>query len=157
MDGGFNQNLSSKALSAPNLSALDFPALAASDGQNGAAHYAGDELQQSGNPYRSSDKDNMLLFKSSSSIPSRGSLGGIDFASAVRKLAAQDSGAWKYDRNTSADATIGSSRSTRVLTSTYDIGHGRGVYGDRVQSRGSTWSAPVWLETGDAVGKFLGQ
>lgn len=157
MDGGFNQNLSSKTLSTSNLSAMEFPALTASDGQNGAPQYTGDDIQQSGNPYRSSDKDNMLLFKSSSSVPSRGGLGGIDFASAVRKLAAQDSGVWKYDRNASADAAIGSSRSTHVLTSTYDSGHGRGIYGDRVQSRGSTWAAPVWLETGDAVGKFLGQ
>jgi hypothetical protein len=157
VDGGFNQNFSSKTLSAPNLSAMEFPALTASDGQNGAPQYVGDDLQQSGNPYRSSDKDNMLLFKSSSSVPSRGGLGGIDFASAVRKLAAQDSGVWKYDRNTSADAAIGSSRSTHVLTSTYDSGHGRGIYSDRVQSHGSTWAAPVWLETGDAVANMYSE
>lgn len=150
--------MSSKALSAPNLSTMDFPSLTASDGQNGPSQYGGDDIQQSVNPYRPSDKDNILSFKSSSTVPpSRGGLGGIDFASAVRKLAAQDSGVWKYDRNSSADVTIGSSRSTNVLTSTYNSGHGRGIYGDRVQSRGSSWDAPIWLETGDAVGKFLGQ
>ncbi|GMN63318.1 hypothetical protein TIFTF001_032395 [Ficus carica] len=154
VDGGFNQNLTSKTLSAPNLSAMEFPALSPTDGQNGPRKYAGDELQQSGNPFRSSDKDNMLLFKSSSSVPSRG---GIDFASAVRKLAAQDSGAWKYERNSSTDAAIGSSRSAHALTSTYSSGHGRGTYSDRAQSRVSARAAPVWLETGDAVANMYSE
>lgn len=153
VDGGFNQNLTPKTLSAPNLSAMEFPALSP-DGQNGPRKYAGDELQQSGNPFRSSDKDNMLLFKSSSSVPSRG---GIDFASAVRKLAAQDSGAWKYERNSSTDAAIGSSRSAHTLTSTYSSGHGRGTYSDRAQSRVSPRAAPVWLETGDAVANMYSE
>lgn len=154
VDGGFNQNLTPKTLSAPNLSAMEFPALSPTDGQNGPRKYAGDELQQSGNPFRSSDKDNMLLFKSSSSVPSRG---GIDFASAVRKLAAQDSGAWKYERNSSTDAAIGSSRSAHALTSTYSSGHGRGTYSDRAQSRVSPRAAPVWLETGDAVANMYSE
>lgn len=141
-----------KTLSAPNLSAMDFPALTVPDSPNGPPKFAGDELQQSGNPFRASDKDNMLLFKSGSSIPSRGA---IDFASAVRKLASQDSGIWKYDRNGSADATIGSSRSSNVLASAYSSGHGRGIYGDRLQTRVSARAAPVWLETGDAVGNIL--
>ncbi|KAJ9168141.1 hypothetical protein P3X46_019702 [Hevea brasiliensis] len=149
VDGGFSQNMNSKTFSAPNLSALDFPALPVQDSQNGPSKYAGDDLQQSGNPYRSSDKENMLLFKSSSSIPSRG--GAIDFASAVRKLASQDSGMWKYDKNGSADSTVGSSRSSHVLTSSYSSGNGRGIYADRVQNRGSARAAPVWLETGEAV------
>ncbi|PON73124.1 Ataxin [Parasponia andersonii] len=154
VDTGFNQNLSSKTLSAPNLSAMDFPALSPTDGQNGPRKYAGDELQQNVNSYRSSDKDNMLLFKSGSSIASRG---GVDFASAVRKLAAQDSGVWKYERNSSTDAAIGSSRSAHALTSNYSSGHGRGTYGDRLQTRGSARAAPVWLETGDAVANMYSE
>ncbi|KAG8635979.1 polyadenylate-binding protein-interacting protein 7 isoform X1 [Manihot esculenta] len=152
VDGGFSQNMNSKTYSAPNLSALDFPALPAQDGQNGASKYAGDDLQQSSNPYRSSDKENILLFKSSSSTPSRG--GGIDFASAVRKLASQDSGMWKYDRNGSADSSVGSSRSSHVLASSYGSGNGRAAYADRMQNRGSARAAPVWLETGEAVGNM---
>ena len=140
--------MNSKTLSTPNLTAMDFPALPVADCQNGPPN----DLQQNGNPFRSSDKDNMLMFKSGSSIPSRGA---IDFASAVRKLASQDSGIWKYDRNGSADATIGSSRSSQVLASAYSSGQGRGVYGDRLQDRGSARAAPVWLETGDAVGNIL--
>uniref|UniRef100_A0A5B6ZHM5 Polyadenylate-binding protein-interacting protein 7 n=1 Tax=Davidia involucrata TaxID=16924 RepID=A0A5B6ZHM5_DAVIN len=151
VDGGLNQDLNLKALSAPNLSALDFPALSAPDGQNGLPKFAGDDLQHSVSPYRSSDKDSMLLFKSSSSIPSRGA---IDFASAVRKMTSQDSGMWKYDRNGSADASIGSSRSSHVLASSYSGGQGRGIYGDRLQNRGSARAAPVWLETGEAVGNI---
>jgi len=150
VDGGFSPNVNSKTLSTPNLTAMDFPALPVADSQNGPPN----DLQQNGNPFRSSDKDNMLMFKSGSSIPSRGA---IDFASAVRKLASQDSGIWKYDRNGSADATIGSSRSSQVLASAYSSGQGRGVYGDRLQDRGSARAAPVWLETGDAVANMYSE
>lgn len=151
MDGNFSQNPSPKTLSAPNLTAMDFPALTSTNGQTTTAKYAADNVQQSGNPYLSSDKD-MLMFKSSSSIPSRGA---IDFASAVRKMASQDSGIWKYDRNGSGDASTGSSRSLNVLASAYNGGQGRANFGDRLQNRGSGRAAPVWLETGDTVGKYL--
>nr|KYP42894.1 NEDD4-binding protein 2 [Cajanus cajan] len=152
VDGSFNQNLSPKTLSAPNLSAMDFPALSPSNGQN-TAKYAADNVQQSGNPYLSSDKD-MLMFKSGSSIPSRGS---VDFASAVRKLASQDSGIWKYDKNGSGDASTGSSRSLNALASAYNGGQGRVNFGDRSQNRGSARAAPVWLETGEAVANMYSE
>ncbi|XWS26492.1 hypothetical protein CRYUN_Cryun26dG0036800 [Craigia yunnanensis] len=154
VDGGFNQNLNSKTLSAPNLSTLDFPALAVYDSQSGPRKSAGDNLQHNANPYRSSDKDNMLMFKSSSSSPSRGA---IDFASAVRKMSSQDSGLWKYDRNGSADSSVGSSRSSHGSANTYSAATGRGVYANRVQTRGSARSAPVWLETGDAVANLYSE
>ena len=92
------------------------------------------------------------MFKSRSSLPSRGA---IDFASAVRKMASQDSGVWKYDKNGSADSTVGSSRSSHGSANTYSAAPGRGVYANRLQTRGSAHSAPVWLETGDAVGNIL--
>ncbi|MBA0865665.1 hypothetical protein Goshw_014318 [Gossypium schwendimanii] len=154
VDGGFNQNLNSKTLSAPNLSTMDFPALTVSDGQNGPPKYTGDDLQHSASTYRSSDKDNLLMFKTSSSLPSRGA---IDFASAVRKMASQDSGMWKYDRNGSADSTGGSSRSSNGSANSYSAAPGRGVYANRLQTRGSARSAPVWLETGDAVGNLYSE
>ncbi|XVF48779.1 hypothetical protein PTKIN_Ptkin03bG0216300 [Pterospermum kingtungense] len=152
VDGGFNQN--SKTFSAPNLSMLDFPALTVTDDQSAPPKYAGDELQHSANPYRSFDKDNMLMFKSSSSLPSRDA---IDFATAVRKMASQDSGLWNYDRNGSADSTVGSSRSSHGSANTYSAPPGRGVYANRVQTRGSARSAPVWLETGDAVANLYSE
>lgn len=130
---------------------MDFPALAPTNGQTTTAKYAADNVQQSGSPYLPSGKD-LLMFKSSSSIPTRGA---TDFASAVRKLASQDSGIWKYDRNGSGDASTGSSRSLNVLASAYNGGQGRNNFGDRLQNRGSARPAPVWLETGDAVGKYL--
>ncbi|KAL9338970.1 hypothetical protein Peur_067985 [Populus x canadensis] len=155
VDGGFNQTTNSKTLSAPtNLSALDFPALTVPDNQNGPSKYAGDDLQQAGIPYRSSNKDNMLVFKSGASFSSRGA---VDFASAVRKLASQDSSMWNHDRNGSADSTVGSSRSSHVLSSAYSGGHGRGIYADRSQSRGSGQAAPVWLETGEAVASMYSE
>ncbi|KAK2965573.1 hypothetical protein RJ640_018739 [Escallonia rubra] len=154
VEGGLSQNMNSKALSAPNLNALDFPALAAADGQNGMPKFVGDDLQQNLSPYRSSEKDNLLLFKSSSSIPSRGA---TDFASAVRKMASQDSSMWKYDRNGSADASVGSSRSSHVLASSYNSGQGRGIYAERLQTRGSARNAPVWLETGEAVANMYSE
>lgn len=147
--------MNSKAVSAPNLSALDFPALCVAESQNSSLKYSGNDVQQNVNPYRSSEKENTLLFRSGSSIPSRGA---TDFASAVRKMASQDSSIWKYDRTGVADATVGSSRNSSVLASSYVGGQSRGVYGDRLQSRGSTRAAPVWLETGEAVGNvFLKQ
>ncbi|XP_047176203.1 polyadenylate-binding protein-interacting protein 7-like isoform X1 [Vigna umbellata] len=152
VDGSsFNQNLSPKTVSAPNLSAMEFPALTSSNGQS-TAKYAADSVQ-SGNPYLSSDKD-MLMFKFSSSTPSRGS---VDFASAVRKLASQDSGIWKYDKNGSGDASTGSSRSLNVLASAYNGGQGRANFSDRLQNSGSARAAPVWLETGDAVANMYSE
>ncbi|CAI9096699.1 OLC1v1032900C4 [Oldenlandia corymbosa var. corymbosa] len=148
VDGGLNQNINSKALSAPNLNAMEFPALSSIDGQNGVSKFAADELQQGMNPYRPSEKENLLFFKSSASFPSRGA---VDFASAVRKMPPQDSGVWKYDRNNSSDANAGSSRSSQILASSYSSGQVRGIYGDRLQSRGSSRAVPVWLETGDVV------
>lgn len=148
VDCGLNQNMNSKTLSAPNLSALDFPALSVAESQNSSLKYSGNDVQQNVNPYRPSEKENTLLFRSGSSIPSRGA---TDFASAVRKMASQDSSIWKYDRTGVADATVGSSRNLSVLASSFAGGQSRGIYGDRLQSRGSTRAAPVWLETGEAV------
>ncbi|KAI3682097.1 hypothetical protein L2E82_50129 [Cichorium intybus] len=147
VDGGFNQNLNSKALSAPNLSAMDFPALSPTDDQNG--------VQQHINSYRPLEKENLLMFKSSSGgLPSGGA---TDFAAAVRKMASQDSSIWKYNRNPSQDSTIGSSRSSHVLASAYNGGHGRVNYGDRLSGRNSNRSSPVWLETGDAVANMYSE
>ncbi|MED6203677.1 hypothetical protein PIB30_001371 [Stylosanthes scabra] len=152
VDGSFQQNLNSKTLSAPNLSAMDFPALTSPDGQTASIKFSVDNVQQSGNPYRSSEKD-ILSFKTSSSIPSRGS---IDFASAVRKLASQESGIWKYDKSGSGDASIGSSRTSHVLAG-YDGGLGRASFSDRLQTRGSARAAPVWVDTGDAVANMYSE
>ncbi|XP_057502906.1 polyadenylate-binding protein-interacting protein 7-like isoform X2 [Actinidia eriantha] len=158
VDGGLNlnqnQNLNPKALSAPNLSALDFPALSVQDGQNGLPKYAGNEMGKSVSSYQSASNDNMVLFKSSSSIPPRGA---IDFASAVRKMSSHDSNTWKYERNGSADASVGSSRSVHVLASSYNGGQGRGIYGDKLQSRSSSLAAPVWIETGEAVANIFSE
>uniref|UniRef100_A0A2P2MC09 Polyadenylate-binding protein-interacting protein 7-like isoform X2 n=1 Tax=Rhizophora mucronata TaxID=61149 RepID=A0A2P2MC09_RHIMU len=151
VDGSFNQNMNSKAFSAPNLSSLDFPALTVLDSHNVPSKFAGNET---GNCYQSPDKEKMLLFKSSASFLSRDT---VDFASAVRKLASEDSGLWKYERNGSTDFTVGSSRSSHVLAGPYNSGHGRGIYADRLQSRGSAQTPPVWLETGDAVANMYSE
>ncbi|XP_023524131.1 polyadenylate-binding protein-interacting protein 7 isoform X1 [Cucurbita pepo subsp. pepo] len=151
VDGEISQNLNSKTVSAPNLSAVDFPALTVSGNQNGHPKFDGADLQQSSNSYLSSDKDGMLFFKSSTA-PSRGA---ADFASTVRKLASQDSGMWKYNGNGSADDSIGSSRSSHTLASKYTTGgHGKDTYSERLLHQGSARAAPVWLETGEAVGNM---
>ncbi|XP_057504725.1 polyadenylate-binding protein-interacting protein 7-like [Actinidia eriantha] len=142
------RNLNSKSLSAPNLSTLDFPAPSVQDDQNGLPKYDGADIHQTVSPYRSTSEDSILLFKSNSSVPTRGS---VDFVSAVRKMSSQDLGTRKYDRNGSADASVGSSRSAHMLASTYKGGPGRGIYGDRLQSWSSSRVAPIWLETGAAV------
>ncbi|CAA2942138.1 polyadenylate-binding protein-interacting protein 7 [Olea europaea var. sylvestris] len=151
VDGGFNQNPNSKALSVPNLSALDFPALSGTEGQNGLPNFTNDDLQQHSSPYQSSGKESTLLFRSSSSR------GAIDFASAVKKMAPQDSSIWKYGTNGSSGTSIGSSRSSQMPMSSYNSGQGRGIYGDRLQNRGSARPAPAWLETGEAVANMYSE
>lgn len=152
VDNGLNQNLKSKTLSAPNISALDFPALSPTDNKNNVPPFSPRDQQQSLNSYRSLEKE-LLMFKSSSTSPS---LGATDFASAVRKLASQDSGIWKYDKSPSPNSTIGSSRSSHA--SGYGgAGNGRASYGDRLANRSSSRSAPVWLETGDAVANMYSE
>ncbi|KAG8381758.1 hypothetical protein BUALT_Bualt05G0005800 [Buddleja alternifolia] len=153
VDGGLNQTLNSKATSTPNLSPMDFPALSVTDGQNGLPKFRGDDLHQNGSPYQSTEKEGALLFRSSS-IPSRGA---TDFASAVRKMASQDSCIWKHDRNGSSETSIGSSRSSQVLASSYNTGQGRAVYGDRLPNRGSAHASPIWLETGEAVANMYSE
>ncbi|KAI3754840.1 hypothetical protein L1987_54631 [Smallanthus sonchifolius] len=153
VDNGLKQNLNSKALSAPNLSALDFPALSRTDNHNNMATFSGHDQQQNINNYRSLEKE-LLMFKSSATAPS---LGATDFASAVRKMASHDSSIWKYDKNHSPDSTIGSSRSSYILAGGYGGGHGRSSYGDRLANRSSTRSAPVWLETGEAVANMYSE
>ncbi|KAG6417068.1 hypothetical protein SASPL_119218 [Salvia splendens] len=143
VDGGLNQTMTSKTVSAPNLNSMDFPALSVIDGQTELV------ILQNGSAYYSPEKQGSLLFRSNSFVPSRGA---TDFASAVRKMVPQDSSMWKYEKNGSSDASIGQSRNSQVLASSYNSGQGRGIYGDRFQSRGSARSSPVWLETGDAVG-----
>ncbi|GFS43555.1 hypothetical protein Acr_00g0085750 [Actinidia rufa] len=91
------------------------------DGQSGLPKYAGNEMGKSVSSYQSASNDNMVLFKSSSSIPSRGA---IDFASAVRKMSSQDSNTWKYERNGSADASVGSSRSVMFWLTLTMVGRG---------------------------------
>ncbi|CAI0448305.1 unnamed protein product [Linum tenue] len=156
VDGGFSQSMNSKALSAPNLSAMDFPALSMQESQNGSSKYPRDDIQQSINSsYQSPEKENMLMFKSGPSFPSRGA---TDFASAVRKMALQDSNVWKYERNGPADSsTVGSSRSSNVLASAYSSSQGRAMYTDRLQNRTSSRATPTWLETGEAVANLYSE
>ena len=79
--------------------------------------FADDNIQQGVNPYQSSDKDNLLVLKSNSSIPSRGV---TYFTSTVKKLATQNSGIWKFDRNGTADINVGSSKSLHVFASSHN-------------------------------------
>ncbi|XP_021755556.1 polyadenylate-binding protein-interacting protein 7-like [Chenopodium quinoa] len=151
VDGAFNQNMNSKTLSAPNLTSMDFPALPVPDNKTNLQKYTGDELQQNVNSYGSSEKDNMLLFRSNSSLSAKGA---TDFASAVRKLSPQDPCLWKYDRSGSADIAVGSSRNSHALSGSYHTGAGRSAYSDRMQGRSSARAAPAWLETGEAVGNL---
>lgn len=142
VDGGFNQTFNSK--SAANLRALDFPT------QDGLAKPASD-YHQNLSPYRSCVTDSTHLVRSSS-IPSRGA---IDYASAVRKVASPDSSSiWKYERNGSLAASLGSSRSPQVLASSYNSGRGKGIFGDNLLNRGSAHASPVWLDNGGAVGNI---
>uniref|UniRef100_A0A1D1YWV1 NEDD4-binding protein 2 n=1 Tax=Anthurium amnicola TaxID=1678845 RepID=A0A1D1YWV1_9ARAE len=139
VDNGFNQNIHSKGSSAPTLSVLDFPALPVLDSQDGLSKYNGEDLQQ---------VPNALQSGASRVTP--------DFASAVRRLASQDSGHWKNERNVSADATIGSSINSQLSAGSYN-GHGKTIYADKLQYPGIVQAVPAWLETGDAVAQIYSE
>ncbi|KAI4379614.1 hypothetical protein MLD38_005890 [Melastoma candidum] len=152
-EGAFSPNSNLKRLSAPNLSAMDFPALSSPEGLSISQKYMGDDLQPSNLTHRSPEKDSLLQFKSGSSTAFRGP---IDFAAAVKKVPAPESSIWKYERSGSANTTIGSSRSSQMLAGSYH-GIGRGSSGDRTPNRAAARAAPVWLETGDAVANMYSE
>lgn len=135
VDANFSQNTAPRSSEAPNFNVLDFPALSAVENNNGMSKFNGEDLHQASNKYRS---------------PSITSTSAVDFASTVRKLASQDSANRKYARNSSTDGIIGSSRSSQVLSSSYN-GNSKLAYGDKLRSSAGR-AVPVWLETGDAVG-----
>lgn len=139
VDANFSQTTNSKSSEAPSFDMHDFPALSAPDSNNGASKFSGDDLHQASNTYGSP-----------SSI-SRGS--AVDFASTVRKLAARDSAQRKYERNNSADGIVNSSRSSQLLNSLYNS-NSKLAYGDKVRSSAAGRTAPMWLETGEAVGSM---
>ncbi|KAI4380301.1 hypothetical protein MLD38_006507 [Melastoma candidum] len=149
VDGSFHPNLNLKTLFAPNHNPMDFPALSSLEGQAVSRKYVGDDLHPTGFPFRPPEKENLLQFKSSSSTPFRGT---IDFASAVKKVPVLESSIWKYERNGSANATMGTSQSSQMPAGAYSGGIGRGSYGDRVSNQAaSAQAAPAWLETGGTV------
>lgn len=125
VDVGFNQNLNSTAVPAPNLSPSDFPALSGK-GDNSNLQKYGDDIEPSGNSYRCSDKENLLFFKSSPSILSGGA---ADFVSAVKKLAFQNSRSQNHEKTSSTGSGTGSGGSSHVLASSFN-----NVYG--VKNRG---------------------
>uniref|UniRef100_A0A7N0TLE5 Smr domain-containing protein n=1 Tax=Kalanchoe fedtschenkoi TaxID=63787 RepID=A0A7N0TLE5_KALFE len=136
VDAGFNRNLTPKTMPSSNLNLADFPALS---GHGDLQKYS-EDMQPSGNGYRSSDKENLLFFNSSPSIPSGGA---VDFASAVKKLASQNPETWKHEKNSSPGSSIGSSRGSQLLATSCNNVHER-----------TARAALVWLETGEAVGNM---
>ena len=115
---------------------LDFPALTAAESTNGISKFNGEDTRQTSNIYRS---------------PPNMSRGTIDFASTVRKLASQVSARQRYERSSSADGSVGSSRSSQLLNSSYNV-NSKLTYEDKVRRSAAGRATPVWLETGDAVG-----
>ncbi|CAA0838015.1 CTC-interacting domain 7 [Striga hermonthica] len=127
MYGGFNQTLNSKNLPATNLSGSNFPALCVTNVQNG--------LGKDCTPF-------------SSPFPSSQSRGAINFASAVEKMASQDSSIWAYEKKGSSVTSVGSSRSLQLLGSSYNSGQGRGIYSKTVQNCANMYSE-IWEEARD--------
>jgi len=115
---------------------LDFPSLTEAESTNGMTKFNGEDTQQASNIYRS---------------PSNVSRDAIDFASTVRKLASQESAHRRYERSSAADGSVGSSRSSQLLNSSYNV-NSKLTDGEKVRSSAAGRAAPVWLETGDAVG-----
>lgn len=141
MDGGFTQSQNLKSMATPNLNALDFPALPVTDSGNRFTIYSRDNIQQTQDLYRYRPPSS--LFR-----------GPPDFASAVRKLASQDNGTWKLERNGSVDGFGSSGVNRQLLTNSYK-GHGKLAHENKLQGLGAAQAGPVWLDTGEAVGSYL--
>ncbi|CAA7394967.1 unnamed protein product [Spirodela intermedia] len=155
VDNNFSQNTTPKSLSAPRFDAMDFPALSAADSQDGSSKYGGEDVQQAPSMTQSMGKEAFPFLKSSGSVgASRG--GAPDFASAVRRLASQDSGHWKLERNSSQEAAVGTIRNSQSLPSLHSR-QGRTLLGEKIQGLGKVQASPAWLETGDAVAQVYAE
>lgn len=134
-DGGFSKNLYSKSFSSTRLGKLDLQSLPLAETHNGMSKSIRD-LHQVPDTYRS----NSGVFCDASG-----------FASSARKISSLDGSRWKHERNGPADGSIGSSRTSQLLASSYN-GYGKLLYGDKSPSPGASRTTPVWLETGETVG-----
>ncbi|CAH9112834.1 unnamed protein product [Cuscuta europaea] len=123
VDIELNRNQNSKDVPAPNLNAMDFPALSVADNENRLPDYSRYDLQQELSLYSLSGKGSTLTFKSGSSVPD---ICSLDFASAVKKATSQNSSIWKFDKNGSIDERVRSSRSSNMLTNPYNGSQNRG-------------------------------
>jgi len=113
----------------PNFSTGDFPALPTVEDQNG---------------FNKGNVDVLSMFngRGSSAMPT----GAGDFVSAVRKLASQNSGQWKFKKG----PEYGNGVSALSVPKQYSS-NTKQSSGNKFQSISSARVAP-WLETGDAVG-----
>lgn len=122
------------AHSTPNFSTGDFPALPTADDQNGFSEGNADVL-------------GIFNGRSSSAMSS----GAGDFVSAVRKLASQNSGHWKFKKG----PEYGNGASAFSVPKQYSSSTKQSS-GNKFQSVSSARVAP-WLETGDAVANMYSE
>ncbi|XP_078430962.1 polyadenylate-binding protein-interacting protein 7-like [Wolffia australiana] len=113
-------------LSTPNFDAMDFPALSASDSLDGSSRYG----HKSASFSESIGDESFPYLKASAP----------DFASAVRRLASQDSGHWKLETNDS------------LALPGLRVRQGRSDFQETMPP-----VSPAWLETGDAVAQLYSE
>ncbi|XP_020256938.1 polyadenylate-binding protein-interacting protein 7-like isoform X1 [Asparagus officinalis] len=140
-DGGLSKNLYSKSVSAPSLSKLDFQSLSVAEARSGLSNYTGD-FHQVPEPYRSTSS----VFR-----------GSTDYVSTARKNSSLDSSNWKPGRNGNPDGIISSSRSAQLIANPSYNGHGKLLYGNKSPSLDASWTAPICLETGEAVANMYSE
>jgi hypothetical protein len=117
---------------APNFSTGDFPALPTAEDQNG---------------FSKGNMDVLGIFNGRGSSTISGGPG--DFVSAVRKLASQNSGHWKFKKG----PEYGNGVSSHSVPKQYGS-NTKQSSGNKFQSVSNARVAP-WLETGDAVGNCI--
>ncbi|KAF0903789.1 hypothetical protein E2562_029894, partial [Oryza meyeriana var. granulata] len=131
VDATSNQTLTPRT---PNFSTGDFPALPTVEDQNG---------------FSKGNADILSIFNGRSS-PSVSS-GTGDFVSAVRKLASQNSGNWKYKKGPEYGNCVSTVSVPKQYSSTAKTSSG-----NKFQNVSSVRAAP-WLETGDAVANMYSE
>ncbi|CAA7395616.1 unnamed protein product [Spirodela intermedia] len=133
---GFNMNRKSRSFVAPNLGGLEFPVRSLTESPNGFPDYGSEDSQRAPISYQSIGEE-LLPFSNS---PMNGESRLYSFASAAGRLALEDPGRWKYERN-------GSKRTSQSLSG----------FPDKLPGLETAYSARFWRGTGDTMARVCSE
>ncbi|KAK8970798.1 hypothetical protein KSP40_PGU008790 [Platanthera guangdongensis] len=137
VDAGIAENQNSSVVESPSCRG-DFPPHIGADSQNSFPRYNIDNMHKN------------QTFGLCSSTVFRGA---PDFISTAGNLASQNSGTWKPERNDPMSAVGGSNGNSQLLNIAYES-QAKPIFDNKLQGFGPAQYPPIWLESGDPVGKY---